>query len=165
MDTIETEIGYFSPVTTPYGLKELRWQQTPFCDSHSQVNNDQNVSRETVKQLNKYLSGTLTQFYIPIDYSNWSFAMVRWFNILCLVRYGRTISYQGLAKKWGNRQATRAAGQACKRNPIPIIIPCHRVLHVNESISRYSGGSEEGPTAKENLERKQWLINLEAENS
>ncbi len=75
---IKTKLGYFWPVTSPTGLKELRWQQTPFCEPLSQEN--ENVSHETLEQLHKYLSGRLTHFSIPIDFSHWSSAMTRWFN-------------------------------------------------------------------------------------
>ena len=162
---IKTRLGYFLPVTSPAGLKELRWQQTPFGEQLSHENENQNVSCETLEQLDKYLLGKLTHFSIPIDFSVWSPAMTRWFNTLTLVRYGQTISYQGLAKQWGNIKAARAAGQACRKNPIPIIIPCHRILNTDGSISQYSGGSRESPSTNENLERKRWLLDLEAKNS
>ena len=162
---IKTELGYFWPVTSPTGLKELRWQQTPFCEQPSHENKSQNVSCETLEQLDRYLSGKLTHFSIPIDFSDWSSAMTRWFNTLALVRYGQTTSYEGLAKQWGNIKAARAAGQACRKNPIPIIIPCHRILNTDGSISQYSGGSRENPSSSKNLERKRWLLDLEAKNS
>ena len=161
MNTIKTELGYFLPITSPEGLKELRWQQTPFSERPHKQDVNQNVSCETIEQLEKYLSGELTHFSIVIDFSSWTAAMTRWFKTLTLIPYGQTTSYQGLAKQWGNVKAARAAGQACRRNPIPIIVPCHRVLKKNGSIRQYSGGSKENPTAVDNLARKQWLLSLE----
>ena len=161
MNTIKTELGYFLPITSPKGLKELRWQQTPFSETPHEQDVNQNVSCETIEQLEKYLSGELTNFSIEIDFSGWTAAMTRWFKTLTLIPYGQTTSYQGLAKQWGNIKAARAAGQACRKNPIPIIIPCHRVLKKNGTICRYSGGSKENPTAVNNLARKRWLLNLE----
>ena len=67
--------------------------------------------------------------------------------------------------EWGNIEASRAVGDACKRNPIPIIIPCHRILSINEKIGRYSGGDPKTPDGKENINRKLWLINLETTHS
>ena len=165
MNVIKTELGYFWPVTSSKGLKELRWQQTPFSDYLSHQDENQDVSRETTEQLKQYLSGRLAHFSIPIDFSDWSSAMARWFRTLPLVPYGQTTSYQGLAEQWGNIKAARAAGRACRKNPIPIIIPCHRILNTNGSISQYSGGCRENPTASENLARKKWLLNLETDNS
>ncbi|MBT5574244.1 MAG: methylated-DNA--[protein]-cysteine S-methyltransferase, partial [Alphaproteobacteria bacterium] len=81
---------------------------------------------------------------------------------LTLVDYGSSISYQQLAEKWGNKKAARAAGQACGRNPIPIIIPCHRIVSSNGSITQYSGGRTQNPRDEQNINRKKWLLNLEA---
>ncbi len=165
MNTIKTELGYFLPITTSRGLKELRWQQTPFSRKLTWQNDNKEVSCETIRQLEKYLSGSLNHFSILLDFSNWSSKMTHWFRTLSFVPYGQTTSYQGLAQQWGNIKAARAAGQACRKNPIPIIIPCHRVLSKNGFIRQYSGGSKEHPTARKNLERKQWLLNLERRNS
>ena len=161
MNTIKTELGYFLPITSPKGLKELRWQQAPFCEKLDEQDVNQDVSRETIEQLENYLSGGLTHFSIQIDFSSWSSAMTLWFKALTLIPYGQTTSYQGLAEQWGNIKAARAAGQACRKNPIPIIIPCHRVIKKDGSIQKYSGGDKGNPAAVGNLERKQWLLNLE----
>ena len=88
--------------------------------------------------------------------------MVRWFTTISKVTYGKTVSYKELAYGWGNVKASRAAGDACKRNPIPIIIPCHRVLNINGKIGFYSGGNRETPNSIENVNRKRWLIKLES---
>ncbi len=159
---IKTELGYFLPITSPRGLKELHWQQTPFSEDLHQQDKNQDVSCETIEQLEQYLTGELTHFSILIDFSDWSPAMTLWFETLTLIPYGQTISYQGLAEQWGNIKAARAAGQACRKNPIPVIIPCHRVLNKNGSAQKYCGGGERSPTASENLKRKQWLLNLES---
>ncbi len=165
MKAIKTELGYFLPITTLIGLKELRWQQTPFLENPDLKDKNQEVSCETIEQLEEYFSGRLTRFSLQIDFSSWSYAMARWFRTLGLVPYGQTTTYQGLAERWGNMKAARAAGQACRKNPIPIIIPCHRILNTSSSISRYSGGGKKDPTNRENLARKRWLLSFETENS
>ena len=162
MNAIKTELGFFLPITSPRGLKKLHWQQTPFSGEQRQRDENRDVSCETIEQLRKYLSGELTHFSIPIDFSSWSATMTLWFQTLTLIPYGQTISYQGLAAQWGNIKAARAAGQACRKNPIPVIIPCHRVLGKNGSAQKYSGGGDRSPTAIENLTRKRWLLNLES---
>ena len=161
MYVLKTNLGYFQPVTSNMGLKELKWQQMPF--SKDQLFNESNkyVSRETLNQIELYLLGSLQKFCIPLDFSNWSPKMVRWFKTLSKVPYGKTISYKELAYEWGNIRASRAAGDACKRNPIPIIIPCHRILNINGKIGRYSGGNCKTPNNKNNIKRKRWLIELE----
>ena len=164
MYVLKTNLGYFQPVTSNMGLKELKWQQMPF--SKDQLFNESNkcVSRETLNQIELYLLGSLQKFCIPLDFSNWSPKMVRWFKTLSKVPYGKTISYKELAYEWGNIRASRAAGDACKRNPIPIIIPCHRILNINGTIGRYSGGNHKTPDSEKNINRKRWLIELETNN-
>ena len=164
MYTLKTNLGYFQPVTSNMGLKELKWQQMPFSQEQLFYESNEYVSRETLNQLELYLSGSLQKFSIPLDFSNWSPKMVKWFTTLSKVQYGKTISYKELAYEWGNIKASRAAGDACKRNPMPIIIPCHRILNYNRKIGPYSGGNRETPDSKENIKRKRWLIDLETNN-
>ena len=165
MYVLKTNLGYFQPVTSNMGLKELRWQQMPFSNEQLFNKSNKNVSRETLNQIELYLLGYLQNFSIPLDFSNWSLKMVKWFTTISKVPYGKTISYKELANEWGNIKASRAAGDACKRNPIPIIIPCHRILNINGNIGLYSGGDCKTPDSKENKERKRWLIELETNNN
>ena len=161
MYVLKTNLGYIQPLTSNKGLKELKWQQMPFSKEQLFDKSNKDVSRETLNQLELYLLGSIQKFSIPLDFSNWSPRMVRWFKTLSKVPYGKTISYKELAYQWGNIKASRAAGDACKRNPIPIIIPCHRILNINGQIGRYSGGNRKAPDSKENINRKRWLIELE----
>ena len=165
MYVLKTNLGYFQPVTSNMGLKELKWQQIPFSKEQLCNKSEEDVSRETLYQIQLYLLGSLQNFSIPLDFSNWSPKMVKWFTTLSRVPYGKTISYKELAYEWGNIRASRAAGDACKRNPIPIIIPCHRILNINGKIGRYSGGNRKVSNSKENINRKRWLIELETSNS
>ena len=164
MNFIRTELGYFLPVTSELGLIELKWQRGSFPTDLIFPNLNPDVSRETTKQISLYLSGTLKKFSIPIDLSCWTNEMVVWFSLLSQIPYGVTISYEELARRWGNKKASRAAGQACKRNPIPLIIPCHRIINKDKNIKHYSGGEFNHSDFEENIQRKQWLINFEKEN-
>ena len=165
MYVLKTNLGYFQPVTSNMGLKELKWQQMPFSNEQLFNKSNENVSRETLNQIELYLLGYLQNFSIPLDFSNWSLKMVKWFKTLSKVPYGETISYKDLANEWGNIRASRAAGDACRRNPIPIIIPCHRILNISGKIGHYSGGNRNTPDSKENIKRKRWLIDLETNNN
>ena len=165
MYVLKTNLGYFQPVASNMGLKELKWQQMPFSNEPLFNKLNEDVSRETLNQIELYLLGNLQNFSIPLDFSNWSPKMVKWFTTISKVPYGKTISYKELANEWGNIKASRAAGDACKRNPIPIIVPCHRILNVGGKISRYSGGNRETPESEENIKRKHWLIELETNNN
>ena len=103
-----------------------------------------------ILQLNQYLSRFLKHFDVPIAPSGTSFYQDVW-QALCNVPYGTTTSYKDIAYKIGSPKGFRAVGQANNRNPIPIIIPCHRVLASNGNLTGYAGG----------LWRKQWLLELE----
>ena len=163
MRSLKHNIGYFLPVCSEIGLKTLLWQQTPFTPSTIVENSViQDVSHETILQIEQYLCGGINAFNIPLDLSDWSPQMQNWFGVLTSIPYGTVWSYQKLAKAWGNEKATRPAGQACKRNPIPIIIPCHRVISANNGPNQYSGGSKTAPNNAENISRKKWLQSMEA---
>ena len=165
MYVLKTNLGYFQPLTSNTGLKELKWQQMPFSKKQLFDKSNKDVSRETLNQIELYLLGSLKNFSIPLDFSNWTPKMVKWFTTLSKVQYGETISYKELANEWGNIRASRAAGDACRRNPIPIIIPCHRILNISGKIGHYSGGNRKTPESKENIKRKRWLIELETNNN
>ena len=160
-----TPLGYMRAITTDIGVCRLDWQQTPFTIQPDQIDNQQNdVSRETISQLNAYLVGKRTKFTLPLDLSNIAPTLQKWLLVLNDVPYGETISYADFADLWGNRKAARAAGGACQRNPLPIIVPCHRVLKGDGSYDNYSGGDNKNPRHPDNVYRKQWLIELEAQN-
>ena len=165
MEFLKTRRGYIWPITSNVGLKELKCQRSPFCKNLNIPVSNLEVSRETNYQISCYFSGTLTKFSIPLDFSDWSSQMRRWFSTLSQIPYGKTISYRELAYRWGNKNASRAAGQACKRNPIPIIIPCHRVVNSDDKIKNYTLGVIKDSTFKENISKKLLLINLEKQTS
>lgn len=94
---------------------------------------------EIVSQLKAYFSGNLHQFTLPLAPEGTEFQQKVWKN-LCNIPYGETISYGQLARRIGNPNASRAVGLANGSNPIPIIIPCHRVVGSNGKLTGYGGG-------------------------
>ena len=140
------------------GLYALDWQQKPFITDDQE--ND--VSRETIRQIKHYLNSQLTEFSVPLDLSSYSPALVKWLSVLATVQFGDVITYRELAQRWGNIKAARAAGQACRRNPLPIILPCHRIVQADSKSDNYSGGDTKNPRDPNNIIRKQWLIDLES---
>ena len=102
---------------------------------------------------------------MPLDLSHYSPALVRWLSVLATVPFGDVITYKEFAQMWGNIKAARAAGQACRRNPLPIILPCHRVTQSDGKFDNYSGGNKTNPRDPNNVYRKQWLIDLESKTS
>lgn len=157
---LQSEIGWFRPVCTPAGLARLDWQEAAFTEDLPDLNAD--VSRETLSQLAAYLAGRRRNFSLPLDFSALSTVARRWLDCLAAIPYGQVISYADLAESWGNRRAARPAGQACRRNPLPVILPCHRVVSSSGGLTQYSGGSDRGALDPANLQRKAWLQELEA---
>jgi methylated-DNA-[protein]-cysteine S-methyltransferase len=95
--------------------------------------------QETIRQLHSYFSGDLEQFNLPLVPSGTPFQLEVW-RRLCEIPYGETISSGELARRIGNPNASRAVGLANGSNPIPIVIPCHRVIGSNGNLTGYGGG-------------------------
>jgi methylated-DNA-[protein]-cysteine S-methyltransferase len=94
---------------------------------------------EPVRQLRAYFAGDLETFDLPLAPAGTTFQLAVWCN-LCEIPYGKTISYGELARRLGNPKACRAVGLANGSNPIPIVIPCHRVIGSNGKLTGYGGG-------------------------
>lgn len=94
---------------------------------------------ETIRQLSAYFAGELTDFDVPLALEGTEFQLRVW-QSLRGIPYGETISYGQLAARLGNPKAARAVGLANGSNPVPIIIPCHRVIGSNGSLVGYGGG-------------------------
>ncbi len=93
----------------------------------------------TEGQLEEYMAGTRTEFDLPLNPEGTEFQKKVW-NALLLIPYGETKSYKDIAVLIDNPKGCRAVGMANNRNPIPIIIPCHRVIGTNGSLIGYGGG-------------------------
>jgi methylated-DNA-[protein]-cysteine S-methyltransferase len=94
---------------------------------------------EAVRQLREYFSGRRTEFDLPLAPQGTTFQRGVW-RQLQEIPYGETISYGELAKRVGNPKASRAVGAANGQNPIPIVIPCHRVIGSNGKLTGFGGG-------------------------
>ena len=125
---------------------------------------ENDVSRETIRQIKQYFNSQLSDFKVPLDLSGYSPALVKWLSVLATVPFGDVITYKEFAQRWGNSKAARAAGQACSRNPLPIILPCHRIVQADGKFDNYSGGDKTNPKDPNNIIRKQWLIDLESKS-
>ena len=128
---------------------------TPFRDGDGRVrgrrDDTQPVLAEAVRQLAAYFAGELTTFDLPLAPVGTDFQRRVWHQ-LEQIGYGDTASYGEIAGRLGmTNAASRAVGLANGRNPIPIVVPCHRVIGANGTLTGYAGG----------LERKQQLLELE----
>jgi len=106
---------------------------------------------DATEQLRQYFQRERTEFDLPLAPRGSAFQQRVW-KLLCEIPYGETRSYGQLAKELGNPLLAREVGSANGRNPISIIVPCHRVIGANGKLVGYGGG----------LERKQFLLDLEA---
>jgi methylated-DNA-[protein]-cysteine S-methyltransferase len=96
---------------------------------------------EAFAQLNAYFTGQLMEFTLPLAPRGTVFQQTVW-RALCAVPYASTASYKDIAVAINNPKAIRAVGQANNKNPIPIFIPCHRIIGSNGALVGYSGGLE-----------------------
>ena len=156
--SFHSPLGYMRACSNDTGLYRLDWQQKPFM----RADQENDVSRETIRQIKHYFNSQLSDFTVPLDLSSYSPALVKWLSVLATVPFGDVITYKEFAQKWGNIKAARAAGQACRRNPLPIILPCHRIVQADGKFDNYSGGDKTNPRDPNNINRKQWLIDLES---
>jgi len=111
---------------------------------------DSVVLKEAERQLAEYFAGERTEFDLPLAAAGTPFQRRVW-SALCDIPYGETISYGELARRIGQPTASRAVGLANGRNPISIVVPCHRVIGSSGKLIGYGGG----------LDRKQTLLELE----
>lgn len=110
------------------------------------------VLAATLRQLQEYFGGGRTDFELPLAVRQGSdFERAVWKEI-AQVPYGETTTYGAIAKAVGQPEGAQAVGTACNRNPLPIIVPCHRVIGANGKLVGFGGG----------LPRKRWLLSLEA---
>lgn len=138
--TLESPIGQLLLVADDGGLRRIdfvngrkpaqpdpRWNENP------------EPLRETLRQLRAYFAGKLEAFDLPLAPAGTPFQLAVW-KRLCEIPYGETISYGELARRIGNPNASRAVGLANGSNPIPVVIPCHRVIGSNGKLTGYGGG-------------------------
>ncbi|HET9677125.1 MAG TPA: methylated-DNA--[protein]-cysteine S-methyltransferase [Solirubrobacterales bacterium] len=95
---------------------------------------------ETRRELDLYFEGKLERFDLPLDWRLSGGFRQRVLRAINRIPYGQTRSYTEMARKAGNERAVRAAGTACGSNPIPLVVPCHRVLRTSGALGGYGGG-------------------------
>ncbi len=105
---------------------------------HISYQPDHHVLIESSKQLQEYFEGSRKEFNLPLNLNGTNFQKAVW-EQLCFIPFGETRSYQDIANLIENPKAVRAIGQANKANRYPIIIPCHRVIGKNSSLTGYAG--------------------------
>jgi len=125
----------YMPIQTPY------WRHEP---QHP-------VLQNAARQLQAYADGTLRKFDLPLAFAHGTEFQQRVWRCLAAIPYGETITYAEVARRMGSPSSVRAVAAAIGRNPISVIVPCHRVLGSDGSLTGYAGG----------LDRKRVLLDLE----
>ena len=149
---IATPVGRLRLAGDKSGLRRISFQNRfrPSATADNALLREEPF-RETVAQLAAYFAGELRRFDLPLAPDGTPFQREVW-AALTAIPYGETVSYGGLARRLGRPAASRAVGAANGQNPIPIVIPCHRVIGADGSLTGFGGG----------LAIKRWLLDLEA---
>ncbi len=155
--SLSTPLGTMIAVATEQGLYALMFEES-FPDFSTKIPTSYQLSRTTLPVLKQtadwldhyftspHLSKRLPKFHL----AGTSFSIRAW-RALARIPLGSTLSYQALAKKIDSPKAARAIGQIMNRNPISILLPCHRIIGANGRLTGYGGG----------LNRKEWLLKHE----
>ncbi len=155
-----TVTALYAVVPSPIGNLLLTSDGEALTGLHMDKNNgfdidpdweeDKSAMAPAIEQLSAYFVGELRTFDLKMELEGTPFQKRVW-KELQRIPFGKTISYQELARRVGNPKASRAVGSANGKNPVAVIIPCHRVIATGGTLGGYGGG----------LERKEWLINHE----
>jgi methylated-DNA-[protein]-cysteine S-methyltransferase len=150
--TVDSPVGPLTLTARDGVLSRLHMQDQRHAPARSpECQDDDGPFQDAIAQLHDYFAGTLAHFDLPLALAGTAFQRLVW-DALREIPYGQTISYGELARQVGSPAAARAVGLANGRNPVGIIVPCHRVIGADGSMTGYGGG----------LERKVWLLEHEA---
>lgn len=148
MKVYQSPIGQILVVCSEKGVSKL-----VFDDPNEMKSHENEMESHFANQLDEYFDRKRTVFDLPLDLQGTEFQLRVW-NELLKIPFGRTITYKELAIKLGNLKAIRAVGTANGANPVSIIVPCHRVIGSDGSLTGYAGG----------LWRKKWLLDFESQD-
>ena len=158
--TLDTPAGTLLLAATDRGLVRVAWAseghdqvlETLATQLSPRILNAPTRLDPVARELDEYFAGRRREFDLPLDFSlSTGFRRVV-LGCLTDIAYGRTASYAVVAAAAGSPRAFRAVGTACRTNPLPVVVPCHRVIHADGSIGEYLGGPE----------AKRMLLDLEA---
>jgi methylated-DNA-[protein]-cysteine S-methyltransferase len=146
-----TPLGELTLVASLRGLRGILWEgQSP--PGTEPAHGREDVLDAAARQLEAYFAGELRRFDLPLDLAGTEFQLAAW-RALADIPYGMTISYGEQARRLGRPRAVRAVGAANGRNPLPIVLPCHRLVGADGSLVGFGGG----------LARKRLLLEHEAQ--
>lgn len=137
---LETIIGSIFIIKSEKGLRSIEIIKENFeaLNKKYELIESKDKCQEEINQIMEFFSGSRKEFNLTFDIEGTDFRKKVWMELL-KIPYGEVRSYSDIAKAVGNEKAVRAIGQANKANPIPIIIPCHRVIGKNQKLLGYAG--------------------------
>ena len=154
------DAGFAATLRTPFALLGVRTGANAVTglaylpDGHAEETPANAIAERAVREIERYIDDPAFEFTVPLAPDGTPFQRRVWAELLA-VGFGKTATYGEIAHRLGmTNAASRAVGLANGRNPIPIVIPCHRVIGANGTLTGYAGG----------LERKQLLLDLETES-
>ena len=150
-DQYDSQVGVIGVLGGPQGVRATGWQLSP---QDASIEPDETVQR-VIGQLREYFAGQRHDFDVPLDLPPLEQSTLAVLQAMRTIGYGETITYGELAVRSGTGLPARAIGSIMSANPVPLIIPCHRVLAA-DGLGGYSGG-EPG----HELETKRWLLENE----
>lgn len=152
--TYHSPVGELTLVASDAGLQAIWWPDDVRALPLGARDDDHPILVQTRRELDEYFAGERREFTVPLDPAGTSFQRSAW-DVLCRIPYGQTISYGEQARRLGDVRKARAVGAANGRNPISIIIPCHRVVGSSGKLTGFAGG----------MDAKQWLLEFERRHS
>ncbi len=147
---IDSPVGALTVVASDQGVRAILWPDddpTRVRLGAASVDRAHPVVAVAVAQLAEYFAGERTMFDVPLDPVGTEFQRAAW-DALCTIDYGATVTYGEQAARMGDRRKARAVGAANGRNPISIIVPCHRVIGAGGALTGFAGG----------VDTKAWLL-------
>ncbi len=147
----DTPVGPLAIWVTRYGVRRVGYLHSDMLDEgHWDPDGNATLTR-AVAQMSEYFEGRRKRFDLPLDFSGATPFQGRIFERLTHIPFGRIVSYGDIADELGDPGAARAVGQAVGANPLPILVPCHRVVRSDGRLGGYAGG----------LQRKVTLLKME----
>lgn len=146
---LPSPIGPLRLVASPNGLRQIEFSPLAGPDPEW-VEGSTPIIDEAARQLNEYFAGSRHSFDLPLEPAGTDFQQSVW-KVLRAIPFGETISYGEQARRLGDAKKARAVGSANGRNPLPIVVPCHRVVGADGSLTGFAGG----------IDTKKWLLSHE----
>ncbi len=146
-DYLQTPIGTLKIIASETGVTRIDFLKSK---SSSQSVSSNKITKQCKRELEAYFKGKRKSFDFPLDQQGTDFQKSVWASLL-KIPYGEVASYQDIANMIDNPKATRAVGAANGKNPLSIVVPCHRIIGSNGTLTGYASG----------LDRKSWLLKHE----